>query len=259
MSHGDYEVTEEALQLARKLMFETWSDAYAKIKFAVNFEAIIMDEANDLAEFCVEADTRTATILLVSFLEDAIKKVFVEYWKVKTRQAEDRYFGGNGPLSTFSQRALVAKGMSWITAEQSTELDVVRKIRNNFAHDHRIHSLTEIKMSSLIARLDNREQTWCQLAGYKKAHDLASDETIFRMRVFCCGMFNVSRILKSAKLQRSEIPIEFRPDPSWSALLEIEQGLIDAAMKYCWLSLGLGYSGAAYQYRRERKVLGEDT
>ena len=219
-----------------------------------------MDEANDLAEFCVDADTRSAMILLVSFLEDTLKKVYIEYWHLNSNRDVERYFGANGPLSTFAQRALVAKGQNWITAKQVIELDILRKIRNELAHRHRVHSLTEEPLRGFAMSLEPREEIWCREegSGYKSAFEAASEEVRICLRVFCAGMFNVSSILTNSKLSRAQIPVGFRPDKGWESLLEVEQGLIDAAMRYCWRSLGMGYTGATYQYRRDRTGIREN-
>jgi DNA-binding MltR family transcriptional regulator len=46
----------------------------------------------------------------------------------------------NGPVGTFSARIRLAHGLSWISDDVRHDLDVVRSIRNDFAHffDHRL-------------------------------------------------------------------------------------------------------------------------
>lgn len=241
-------ITEEGIQLARERMVEAWSGAYEELQGAKDFEAVIMDEANDLAEFTLNSDTRTSVILLVSFLEDTLKNTFVEYWDIKSRRDIDRFFGANGPLATFSQRVLVAKGLNWISDEKLKEIDALRKLRNVFAHNHRIHSLSGSEIKKLILPLDKIEQTWSPLEDYNSALKSAPEEIVLRLRIFCSGVYCAMSILNRAKLAKAEIPVGFRPNNGWTAMLEVEQGLIDAVMRHCWKSLGLEYSGPIYEY-----------
>ena len=66
------------IQRAREITIRVWSDIYEEIKEASDLEYTIMEEAHDLVGFAAKSDTRTATILLVSFLEDTIKKTFCD-------------------------------------------------------------------------------------------------------------------------------------------------------------------------------------
>ena len=43
----------------------------------------------------------------------------------------------NGPLGNFSSRVIAAHALGLISKEEYADLNVVRKIRNKFAHDHR--------------------------------------------------------------------------------------------------------------------------
>lgn len=228
---------------------EVWSATYNKLTPASKFEASIMDEAHDLAEFCVNADDRTLCILVVSFLEDALKRVFAEQWKIISKKDFDRYFGGSGPLSTFSQRTLVAQGMQWLTPQDTSELDVLRRIRNSFAHNHHIHSIDDEMIRGSVETLQKREQVWCQREAYAKPYESAPTTKRLRLRVFCAGMFIISTCLAQAKLLQAQLPLGFRPGKGWDMMLEVERGLTDAAIRHCWRSLGLGYTGIVYEYR----------
>ncbi len=234
----------------RRVAFNVWSEIYRELVPPTEFEASIMDEAHDLAEFCVAADDRTFCILVGSFLEDTLKRTFSEYWRIETKKEFGRYFGGNGPLSTFSQRVLVAKGLTWLTSEESSELDMLRKVRNAFAHDHRIHSLMDEKVRGPAESLHKWEQIWCYRREYAEPYNLAPVAMQLRMRVFCAGIFIISSCLAQAKLLQAKLPKGFRPSKSWDAMLELEQGMIDAAIRYCWRCLGFGYTGdAIYEYQ----------
>jgi hypothetical protein len=237
---------------ARAAVLDMWTQQYLALRQASAFEETIMDEAHDLAAFTADVDSRTHTILVVSFLEDALKQCFTEYWEIRTGRELDRYFGANGPLSSFSQRATVARGLQWLPDRLASELDTLRKIRNMFAHNHRVHQLGDGQLADMVLSLEKREQIWRHRDGYRAAYDATSLETQLRLRLFCAGMFVISAILTNAKLTQAQVPLTFRPATGWDMMLEAEQGLTDASIRHCWQSLGLGYSGVVYQYRRDR-------
>lgn len=243
--------TDPHIKEAREIALRVWAETYEDIKEATDLEYTIMDEAHDLVGFAAESDTRTATILLVSFLEDTIKKTFCDQWKISSKRDIDRYFGSNGPLSTFSQRALVANGIGWLTNKQVSELDTLRKIRNDFAHNHRVHSLSSPELKDLCLSLQSRDEIWFGNESYKRSHDAASDETKLKLRVYCAGIFIISDLLGNAKMLKRQLPAGYKPSTGWDSLLRVQQGLTDAAIKYCWISLGFKYTGMIYKSRRK--------
>jgi hypothetical protein len=152
-------------------------------------------------------------------------------------------------LSTFSQRTLVARGLQWLTPEGASELDMLRKIRNAFAHNHRIHAIDDDEIRGSAESLQKREQVWCQRDAYAKPYNSASAAKRLRLRVFCTGIFIISSCLAQAKLLKAQLPLGFRPGRGWDTMLEVERGLTDAAIRHSWRSLGLGYTGIVYEYR----------
>lgn len=245
------EPNENDLRLAREVALEVWTETYHGLVSANQFEAIVMDEAHDLAEFCVSSDDRTLCILVVSFLEDALKQAFANYWSIESKAELERYFGGNGPLSTFSQRTLAARGQGWLIPESATEMDKLRRIRNAFAHDHRIHSISDRTVKGLAESLAKREQVWCQNKNYDEPYRKASEAQQLRLRLFCACMFTLSECLGQAKLLNAQLPRGFRPGKGWEFMLELERGLTDAAIRHSWRTLGLRYSGATYEYKSD--------
>ncbi len=207
-------------------------------------EKEVATEAASLASYLIEADTRTCCVLAVSLLEDTLKKNFVEKWKIEGRKTYDSYFGGNGPISTLSQRTLVAQALHWIPDRLFKEIDLLRKIRNEFAHNHRVHSLTEEPLRSYAAQLEARERTWDKddAAIYQAAYREISIETQLRMRIYCCVLFAVGQILARSKLINHDVPPGYREE-GYFGLTKIEQDLIDTMVGYCLRSLKIDRTG----------------
>lgn len=63
----------------------------------------------------------------------------------RLRDSKQELLSGNGSLSTFSARIRVARALAWISADVRYDLDQVREIRNEFAHnfDHELSFSTQ--------------------------------------------------------------------------------------------------------------------
>jgi DNA-binding MltR family transcriptional regulator len=69
-----------------------------------------------------------AAAMLETLLEDILRKRFVA-------GTGDDLFVAYGPLSTFSAKVNMCAALGLITNSESRDLHVVRRIRNEFAHD----------------------------------------------------------------------------------------------------------------------------
>lgn len=81
-------------------------------------------------------ETETAQVLIFySYLDDRIQSLIkFQLRHLESKTDEDRLFGLNGPLNTFSSRILIAHHLGWISTSNKLRLDAFRKIRNEFAH-----------------------------------------------------------------------------------------------------------------------------
>lgn len=108
---------------------------------------------NQLVDLYHGESDRGAAILAGSFVEHALGL----FLRSKTRDPEiaDTLFGPVGPLSSFSQRIAVAYAFSFIPEARYRDLELVRRIRNHFAH----HPLDATFSSPDVVRLASRLST----------------------------------------------------------------------------------------------------
>ena len=79
---------------------------------------------------------RGAVLISVSYLEQQLKEIVSAF--LCEGKASVRLFKGlNAPLGTFAARADAAAALGLISEREYRELETLRKIRNQFAHDHR--------------------------------------------------------------------------------------------------------------------------
>ena len=244
MQHDLVEVEEVDRIAARELLQSMLDQKFDGARGRTDFEAQIASEAETLSYYLVDVDSRTFSILAVSFLEDTLKRNFVDKWMIVGRGEHDRYFGGNGPLSTFSQRTMIAEGLRWWPPELLREIDALRRIRNEFAHNHRVHRIVEEPLMSYAASLGERERVWDTDAAniYQNAYANAERETKLRMRIGCCVFTAVGQLLARSKLIDHDVPPGYR-EGGYHGLLNVEQDLLDTTIGYCFHCLKIEKSG----------------
>jgi hypothetical protein len=60
---------------------------------------------------------------------------FESLYDRRLRDSKQELLSGNGSLSTFSARIRIARALAWISEDVRYDLDQVREIRNEFAHN----------------------------------------------------------------------------------------------------------------------------
>ena len=78
---------------------------------------------------------RGAVLISVSYLEQQLKEI-VSTFLCEGDASERLLEGFNAPLGTLAARAAAATAMGLISTREYRELETIRKIRNQFAHDY---------------------------------------------------------------------------------------------------------------------------
>ena len=86
-----------------------------------------------LGEFQDETD-RACAVLAAAFLDRALGELLHGFMRDDPKVRE-RLFGRNHPLTTFGARIDLAFALGLIGTTEHHDLDLVRKIRNHFAHE----------------------------------------------------------------------------------------------------------------------------
>jgi DNA-binding MltR family transcriptional regulator len=81
------------------------------------------------------ADDRTCVLVLSSNLDNRLRELLKAYFISTTKTREKKIFEGTGPLSTFSARINVSYLCGLLSEAEQHDLDVIRDIRNDFAHE----------------------------------------------------------------------------------------------------------------------------
>src|SRR5689334_14500810 len=85
-----------------------------------------------LEEFNGETE-RGAALTAAAFLDDLLQKV-IEAFLIKNKSGKSLCDGFNAPLGTRSSRIAACHAMGLISDQEYQECELIRKIRNEFAH-----------------------------------------------------------------------------------------------------------------------------
>lgn len=123
------------------------------VKRPTNFHnETIVDELNSFLESLHEHDDRSMVLNIAAFAEDTLGDLLCIYLR-EEKQAKELIAGFNAPLGTFSSRIKAAYVMGLIPRDVYETLDILRKVRNNFAHNWKGVSFDRADIVGLINKL----------------------------------------------------------------------------------------------------------
>ena len=99
-------------------------------------------------------DDRTTAVLGATMVESMLKlAILTKFRKPLSREAEDRLFGPDRPLSTFSAKINLGYALNLCTKQDVHNLDSIRVIRNACAHDAKPTSFTTHEIMEVCRHL----------------------------------------------------------------------------------------------------------
>lgn len=105
---------------------------------------------------------RGKVLISTGYMEEQLKDILLAFM-IEGATANDLLTSGNAPLGTFSARIAACYALGLVSEDEHHDLTLVRRIRNDFAHD--IH--TTFETPSVVDR--------CRLLRLK-AHDYSSEK-----------------------------------------------------------------------------------
>lgn len=126
-------------------------------KLVENRRELLRDNHEVIEAYQKESD-RSAAILASSFLEEVLGET-IRSFLVEDKSVDD-LFKGYSPLSTLSSKIDFAYALGLITKEMKQDLDIVRKIRNHFAHNWKDASFNTSPVSDFCRNLRIANRTF---------------------------------------------------------------------------------------------------
>jgi len=110
--------------------------------------------AEFLAEFQKESE-RGAALVGAALLDARLERILRSHF-VEGKCAEELLGGGNAPLASFSSRIKCCYVLGLITTGERKDLEIVRAIRNAFAHEEHGLTFENNKIKGLCTSLASR-------------------------------------------------------------------------------------------------------
>ncbi len=157
-----------------KLLHESARDAL--------FERVgrIQYDSSKFEAFFVSLNTesdRALAIVAFSFVDEQLKDLLIRAMDLTTVGGPDPLFGSLGPLATASARLKLAAALRWIHPDVYHDLDLIRKIRNEFAHKPFLKGFDHARILGYLSSMHRFEETV-----RKKFGDDARDPTTLSLR-----------------------------------------------------------------------------
>ena len=117
-----------------------------------------------------EESDRGCALFAAAYLDAALENLFRSS-VLEGKKIDEELFEGSSPLATFSGRIKLAYYLGLISAEFRADLETVRKIRNDFAHDA---TLLSFETQSIADRCRNLGFSYQEPTARPRAHFTAA-------------------------------------------------------------------------------------
>ena len=106
-----------------------------------------------------EESDRSIILLAAAWIDEFLKYKFLNEFSKGNSKAREQLFSSNGPFATFSGKLNAAFCAGWIDADVYHDVQVIRKIRNDCAHNVNPISLNDEHIRKLLEnfRVPHRE------------------------------------------------------------------------------------------------------
>ncbi|MFP2516956.1 MltR family transcriptional regulator [Buttiauxella agrestis] len=104
-----------------------------------------------LNAFNKESD-RGAALLAASMLDESLLEI-LESWLIANKSSKELLASGFAPLGSFAARLKAAHALGLIMDHEFNEIDLIRKIRNEFGHSWKEVSFENNKIKQLLNNL----------------------------------------------------------------------------------------------------------
>jgi DNA-binding MltR family transcriptional regulator len=107
---------------------------------------------NRMLRLAFEEEDRGFVLSMAAFVEDALRRLLLAYMQ-PGKASNELLDGFNAPLGTLSSRIKACAALGLLTTTQYSDLELARKIRNEFAHGWEPCALSQPKVAALVQKM----------------------------------------------------------------------------------------------------------
>ncbi len=116
-------------------------------------EGISIDFGRRVSELLSEESDRACVILAASWVDHFLGIKLAQEFSKGNSKARDALFSANGPFATFSAKLNAVFCAGWIDSDVYHDLQVIRNLRNEFAHSIDSRTLHDEPFPKMVGRL----------------------------------------------------------------------------------------------------------
>jgi DNA-binding MltR family transcriptional regulator len=135
-------------------------------------------------------DDRAMVLSLSTFIEDTLGRLLIAYFK-DCKATKELVEGFSAPLGTFGSRTKAAYAFGLVTEEQYKDMEILRKVRNQFAHNWEGVSLSRNDIQALIGQLSGYTVDHKEIMGGNREKVLSTLSTCcMELQIFLGRLIN---------------------------------------------------------------------
>lgn len=127
------------------------SERTSSAQHAAN-ERYSLDKLNRFMSEIKKQDDQAMVLSLATFLEDTLGRLLLAYFR-SCKATKDLVEGFNAPLGTFGSRVKAVYAFGLVTDDQFKDMEILRKVRNHFAHNWEGISFERNDIQALVGQL----------------------------------------------------------------------------------------------------------
>lgn len=111
-----------------------------------------LDSLNRFMRLVGEQDERAMVLSLATFIEDTLGRLLLAYFR-DCKATRELIEGFSAPLGTLGSRIKAVYAVGLVTEEQFKDMEILRKVRNQFAHNWEGVSLARNDIAAMVGQL----------------------------------------------------------------------------------------------------------
>lgn len=153
-----------------------------------------LDQINEIlsgAEDWIDRGQAATVLTAISAIEDVFEDVIKSRMVVLSKKMESRLFQGYGPLNTFAAKIDIAFALGLLSERDYADMQIIRKVRNEFAHSRAVTGFEKKEIADLVGRLSKpkKEVDWAYDWYFSRAAEIgyAMIDAAMRLRAKATG------------------------------------------------------------------------
>jgi len=159
-------------------------------------ESHSLESLNRFLSLIGEQDDRAMVLSLATFIEDTLGRLLLAYFR-NCKATKELIEGFNAPLGTFGTRIKAVYSFGLVTEDQYKDMEILRKVRNQVAHNWEGISLAHDDIQSMIG----------QLSGYtldnKGIEGGVREKLLGTLSTCCIELQVVLGLIKAGKIEKA--------------------------------------------------------